>query len=131
MDITFENRLSLEEKYILYNTRITHTAINMDWLVTAECLDDLERFPEVRLKFWHFNTVKQTYVLNSQFESPHEGGVTALAFSNSSITNDLLCASAGKDRKVKIWRLEETIIINEAAPLDDTLNNQSKCQFFV
>lgn len=98
----------------------------MDWLVTAECLDDLERFPEVRLKFWKFNTVKQSYVLNSQFESPHEGGVTALEFSSSFSIDNLLCASAGKDRKVKIWSLEETKIINEAAPLDDSAKNESK-----
>lgn len=84
----------------------------MDWLVTAESLDDLEHFPEIRLKFWLFETAKQTYVLKTQIESPHEGGVTALEFSSPFNVDNLLCASAGLDRKVKVWSLEESVVID-------------------
>ncbi|KAG4070831.1 hypothetical protein HA402_011057 [Bradysia odoriphaga] len=108
LDVTMENRLSLESDKILYNTRITHLACNVDWLVTAECFNDLANFPEVRLKFWLFDVTRKTYVLNTQIETPHEGGVTALEFSSSHSVDKLLCASSGLDGIVKIWSLEES-----------------------
>lgn len=118
--ITNENRLSMESHTILYNTRVTHSACNVEWLVTAESLNDLEHFPEIRLKFWKFDTVGQTYVLNTQIESPHEGGVTALEFSSASDVDNLLCASSGLDRKVKVWSLENSEVIESAPLLDQT-----------
>lgn len=113
-----DNRLSIEKDLILYNTRITHAAFNVEWLVTAESLDDLEHFPEVRLKFWKYDAQKNTYVLNTQSESPHVGGVTALQFSSSFNTENLLCASSGLDRKLKMWSLEESEVIDSRSPLD-------------
>ncbi len=113
-----ENRLSLESECILYSTRITHVACNVNWLATAECLDDLQHFPEVRLKFWFFDAVKKTYVLCTQIELPHDGGVTALEFSSPSNVENLLCASSGNDKKVKIWSLEETEVIDNVSPLN-------------
>ncbi|KAJ6648432.1 WD repeat-containing protein 75 [Pseudolycoriella hygida] len=125
LNTTNENCLSLEQNRILYNTRVTHIACAMHWLVTAESLNDLERFPEIRLKFWKFDTTLQTYVLNTHIESPHEGGVTALEFSSSSSVNNLLCASGGLDKCVKIWSLEESKIISTSSPLD-TIDNDSE-----
>lgn len=104
--------MSLERNNILYNTRITHVALNIDWLATAEELNDIEHIPEVRLKFWNFDSVKQCYVLNTQIELPHENGVTALEFSSSVNVDNLLCASSGKDRQVKVFSLEESTSIN-------------------
>lgn len=116
MDITNENHLSIEANEILYNTRITHSACNVNWLVTAESLDDLVQFPEVRIKFFEFDTVRQTYVLTTQIESPHEVGVTALEFSSSFNVESLLCASSGLDRKVKVWSLEESAVVSSGSP---------------
>ncbi|XP_037031343.1 uncharacterized protein LOC119070914 isoform X2 [Bradysia coprophila] len=122
LDVTMENRLSLESDKILYNTRITHLACNVDWLVTAECFDDLAHFPEVRLKFWLFDVTRKTYVLSTQIETPHEGGVTALEFSSSHRVEKLLCASSGLDGKVKIWSLEESEVYSES-PDSESGNN--------
>lgn len=115
-----ENRLSFEREHILYDTRVTHAACNADWLVTAESLDDLEHFPDVRIKFWKYEAEKNNYVLNTQIESPHEGAVTALEFSSSFAVDNLLCASSGLDRKVKVWSLVEREVIDSGSPLDKT-----------
>lgn len=114
-----DNRLSLEMNKILYNTRITHAAFNVDWLVTAESLDDLEHLAETRLKFWKYDAQKSTYVLNTQCESPHVGGVTALQFSSSFNVENLLCASTGLDRKLKMWSLEQSEVIDSKSPSEE------------
>lgn len=120
-----ENRLSLETGKTLYNTRITHAACNVDWLVTAEILNDLRNSPEVRLKFWMFDVTKKTYVLNTHEETPHEGGVTAVAFSSTQRVDNLLCASSGLDGLVKVWSLVENEVYSEAT--DGANNAISEC----
>lgn len=104
-----QNRLSMETQKVLYNTAITHAALNMDWIVTGETLDDQQYSMELRLKFWRFDTEKQTYTLNTQIELPHERGFTAIEFSTPhSVGDALLCATSGKDNFVKIWSLESS-----------------------
>lgn len=97
---------------MLYNTAVTHSAISMDWIVTGELLDDQVNSIELRLKFWHFDTERQTYVLNTQVELPHEGGLAAVEFSSAYSTDALLCATAGQDNAVKIWALQESTDVN-------------------
>lgn len=111
MDVTLQNRLNIETEKILYNTIVTHTALNMNWMVTGELLDDLEHTIDVRLKFWQFDEQKQTYSLNTQIELPHENGLTALEFSSLYNVEPLLCASSGKDNYVKLWSLEDSTSI--------------------
>lgn len=101
-------------------------AYNVDWLVTAESLDDLEHFPEIRLKFFKFEAAKHNYVLNTSIELPHEDGVTALEFSSPYNASNLLCASSGLDKKVKVWALEEREIIDDGSPLDRIIGETSK-----
>lgn len=79
----------------------------MDWMVTAELLDDRQYAIEVRLKFWKFDVEKQQYTLNTQVEMPHTDGVTALEFSSPYSNENLICASAGRDNQVKIWTLDD------------------------
>lgn len=86
---------------------MSHAALNMDWLATAELLDDKEYTLESRLKFWKFDLKKQGYVLNSQIELPHENGLRALEFSTPYSVDNLLCASCG-EFDVKVWALEES-----------------------
>lgn len=107
MDTTIQNRLNIESDKVLYNTMVTHSALNMNWLVTAEYLDDGDHTIESRLKFWSFDQDKQTYALNTQIELPHEGGVKALEFSTPYSVESLLCASGGS-REVKLWALEDS-----------------------
>lgn len=103
-----QNRLSLETRKVLYNVNITHAAINMDWIVTGEMLDDQQTSIELRLKFFQFNLEKQTYVLNTQIELPHERGLTAIEFSSPHSVDNLMCVTSGKDNVVKIWSLEHS-----------------------
>lgn len=107
MDTTIQNRLNIEKDKVLYNTVVTHAALNMDWLATAELLDDKEHTLESRLKFWYFDLEKQTYVLNTQVELPHENGVRALEFSTPYPVENLICASSGL-YDVKVWALEDS-----------------------
>lgn len=107
MDTTVQNRLNIEMDKVLYNTVVTHASLNMNWLVTAELLDDEQHAIESRLKFWTFDQEKQTYSLNTQIELPHENGVRALEFSTPYSVENLLCASSG-EYDVKLWALEDS-----------------------
>lgn len=122
-----ENRLSLESGKVLFNTRVTHSACNVDWLVTAECFNDLVHFPEVRLKFWLFDVTRKTYVLNTQIEAPHVNGVTALTFSSTQRVDNLLCASSGEDGEVKLWSLEESEVYSESPKDDNSAASEFNC----
>jgi NET1-associated nuclear protein 1 (U3 small nucleolar RNA-associated protein 17) len=48
------------------------------------------------------------YTLNTNVEFPHEGLITALEFSSLYNTDNLLCATAGKDNYIKLWSLEDS-----------------------
>lgn len=87
---------------------VSQAALNMDWLATAELLDDHEHAIESRLKFWAFNEKTQNYSLNTQIELPHgDDGVKCLAFSSQHTVENLLCASGG-EYDVKIWALDDS-----------------------
>lgn len=107
MDTTIQNRLNIERDKVLYNTVVTHASINMNWLVTAELLDDQQHTIESRIKFWIFDQEKQNYSLNTQIELPHEEGVKAIEFSTQYSVENLLCASSGK-HDIKVWALEDS-----------------------
>lgn len=89
----------------------------MDWIVTCELLDDQVNSIELRIKFWRFDDKRQTYVLNTQVELPHEVGMAAVEFSSTYSTDSLLCATAGLDHVVKIWALQESSDVNSECKL--------------
>ncbi|XP_017043907.2 WD repeat-containing protein 75 [Drosophila ficusphila] len=102
------NVLSEEANHIIYNTRITRAAFNINWMATGEVYNDLENFAEVRLKFWQFNEKLQSYILNTEIELPHEHGFKAIIFSNQFQVDNLQCATAGEDNVIKIWGLTDS-----------------------
>ncbi|KAH8339448.1 hypothetical protein KR074_011088 [Drosophila pseudoananassae] len=102
------NILNQETSRIIYNARITKAAFNIDWMATGEEYNDLENFPEVRLKFWQFNEKLQSYILNTEVDLPHEHGFQSIIFSNQFQVDNLRCATAGKDNVVKVWGLTES-----------------------
>lgn len=106
LDTVGQNRLNIESDRVLYNIYVSHASLNMDWMATAEVLDDQEHTHESRLKFWRFDAEKQNFVLNTQIELPHENGVRALEFSTPYSVENLLCASSG-EFDVKLWTLED------------------------
>ncbi|KAH8374219.1 hypothetical protein KR200_004982 [Drosophila serrata] len=99
---------SEEANQIIYNTRITRVAFNINWMATGEVYNDLENFAEVRLKFWQFNEKLQSYILNTDIDLPHEHGFKAISFSNQFQVDDLLCATAGEDNVIKIWGITDS-----------------------
>lgn len=108
LDTTIQNRLNVETDKVLYNLYVSHASLNMNWLATAEVLDDKEHTIESRLKFWMFDEIEQAYTLNTQIELPHENGVRALEYSTPHAIENLLCASSG-EFDVKVWALEDSL----------------------
>ncbi|XP_063972542.1 WD repeat-containing protein 75 [Diachasmimorpha longicaudata] len=111
INITAQNFLTQERTALIINTEVTRIAINQDgsWMATVEERDDRVASPEVRLKFWKFNSEKQNFVLNTSIELPHDLGVNALEFQpNTSLSGERIAAvTTGKDRKFKMWSLVE------------------------
>jgi hypothetical protein len=61
LDITGMNYLTQERSDMIVNTDVTKVSLNSDghWMATVEQRDDGETNMEVRLKFWHYDSVKQ------------------------------------------------------------------------
>ncbi|XP_053374585.1 WD repeat-containing protein 75-like [Mercenaria mercenaria] len=82
---------------------------NGEWLATVEYWNDGVMTPEMRLKFWHFNEEKQSFVLNTSVEMPHEEKVHSLKFRPVSTTAssgmEHMAVTSSSDGKFKIWLL--------------------------
>ncbi|KAH8413562.1 hypothetical protein KR009_012290 [Drosophila setifemur] len=102
------NVLSQETDHIIYNTRITRAAFNINWMATGEVYNDLENFAEVRLKFWQFNEKLQSYILNTDIDLPHEHGFKSITFSNQFQVDNLCCVTAGEDNVIKVWGITDS-----------------------
>ncbi|XP_008559275.1 WD repeat-containing protein 75 [Microplitis demolitor] len=111
VNITAQNFLTQERSVVIVNTEVTKIALNYDgsWMATIEERDDKISCPEVRLKFWKFDTEKQVFALNTSIELPHEYGVNALKFQSrkSLDEEDVLAVTTGEDDKFKLWNLSQ------------------------
>ncbi|XP_049810920.1 WD repeat-containing protein 75 [Schistocerca nitens] len=109
LDVTGQNYLTQERGEVIVNTEVIKVAFSSagDWLATVEQRDDNEISPELRLKFWIYDSTKQTYSLNTAIELPHKSTVYALEFQPSAISNRLLAVTTGDDQKFRIWGLTE------------------------
>ncbi|XP_063699672.1 uncharacterized protein LOC134830199 [Culicoides brevitarsis] len=108
LDITDQNYQCPEQNKLVFNTRVTQCALNINWMVTSEVWDDFEHTSEVRMKFWQYCESKQSFVLNTNVEQPHDKGINKLQFSSTHSMKNLLCASVGKDNTLKLWALEDS-----------------------
>jgi len=69
-------------------------------LATLDC--QWSTLPRITLRFWVFDPAIDNYVLNTQVDLPHSGGVASLSFQPSSSTSPLLL-SVGRDCRAKLW----------------------------
>ncbi|KAJ2760832.1 NET1-associated nuclear protein 1, partial [Coemansia nantahalensis] len=88
------------------------------WMATvdsrrADAARGLMAVTESYLKFWQLDPSDQTYKLASRIDSPHAGGVHAIAFqpvvrkgAPQPGPAGLLCASTGRDGAVRVWELQ-------------------------
>ncbi|XP_055551101.1 WD repeat-containing protein 75 [Wyeomyia smithii] len=108
LDITLRNYNTLEQKNVIFNTVVSKVAVNAHWLASAETWNDNCYSSETRLKFWKYDESAQNYVLNTNIENVHQGGeLEGLEFSNSSKEREVFSATAGKDKCIKVWSVDE------------------------
>lgn len=114
VDISMRNVVPRQKKQNIFSTEVTHTAFSMSWMATVETWNDKVNSPDSRLKFWKFDANAQTYALHTQIEQAHAKEIISLEFSSQQETNELICASAGRDRCIKIWSLEKSENVKNA-----------------
>ncbi|XP_066959490.1 WD repeat-containing protein 75 [Macrobrachium rosenbergii] len=108
LDVVRENFICPERDVKMYNTEVKKVAISPEgtWLATVECRDDFQSSIEIRLKFWQFDSEKQSWFLNTGIELPHDKYVNGLVFDPSSKSSSTaVCASCSDDGKFKIWEV--------------------------
>ncbi|GFR81903.1 WD repeat-containing protein 75-like [Elysia marginata] len=93
-------------------TEVTSVAVSHDgqWVATFEVWDDRIFSPEMRLKFWMYNSEAQTYTLNTRVEDPHEERITKMLFRppspNKTSSEQTPClVTVGQDSCFKLWIL--------------------------
>ncbi|XP_033761467.1 WD repeat-containing protein 75-like [Pecten maximus] len=109
LDIVCQNYISPENmKCPLDVTEVVQAEFNStgSWLATVEYWNNRVMTPEMRLKFWQYNTETQRYTLNTTVEVPHDKIITCLRFRPddfSSNNEDPMVVTTSLDGKFKIW----------------------------
>ncbi|XP_022102333.1 WD repeat-containing protein 75-like [Acanthaster planci] len=110
LDITGENYISPADlQQPLFHTEVEKVAFDPpgDWMATVERRDDKQTSPELRLKFWEFDQLKQSFVLNTVISEPHASRINCLSFRPSSSvshdTHEPMAFTTSDDGKFKLW----------------------------
>ncbi|PIK55631.1 putative WD repeat-containing protein 75-like [Apostichopus japonicus] len=111
IDITGENYVSGNTlDNIRMYTDVVQAAFSMngDWLATVEEQRAADiRDVQCRVKFWIFDKQKQSFLLNTTVERPHDADVNALEFQpwqKNREGNNPVAVTASLDGKFKVWR---------------------------
>ncbi|CAO1631778.1 unnamed protein product [Sympodiomycopsis kandeliae] len=119
IEVAPSNRVSRPEDTPLEPTRIERVAFSSqrasgqsngqaEWMATIDSRNGGALSSELALKIWRYSSSAGRYILNTRIDKPHEQGVTSLAFSPQSPTDDptsLLLVTTGLDKKIKTWRI--------------------------
>ncbi|OWF35767.1 WD repeat-containing protein 75-like [Mizuhopecten yessoensis] len=109
LDIVRQNYISSENiQRPLDVTEVIQSEFNStgDWLATVEYWNNGVMTPEMRLKFWKYNTETQSYTLNTTVEVPHDKVIKCLRFRPDTFTDnneDPMVVTTSEDGKFKIW----------------------------
>ncbi|XP_060080340.1 WD repeat-containing protein 75-like [Ylistrum balloti] len=107
LDIVCQNYISSENmERPLTVTEVIKAEFNSTgrWLVTVEYWNNGVMTPEMRLKFWQYNTETQSYTLNTAVEVPHDKVIECLRFRpDGTINEDPMVVTTSLDGKFKIW----------------------------
>ncbi|CAH1186526.1 unnamed protein product [Phyllotreta striolata] len=115
VDIVGQNRITNERGIVIANTEVKKVAISKNglWFATVEERKDDELSSEIRLKFWRFEESKQEFHLNTSIEYPHEDSINSMLFAPVHKDDNLQCVTVGDDKKFKIWKVTETMVVTE------------------
>ncbi|XP_069471731.1 WD repeat-containing protein 75 [Ambystoma mexicanum] len=77
------------------------------WLATVEERQEKEADVELQMKIWQYDETKQSFVLNTRINMPHEDHITALCFSDTDDFENGIptLLTTGKDGRFKAWVL--------------------------
>ncbi|XP_078408023.1 WD repeat-containing protein 75 [Cetorhinus maximus] len=103
----------VQQEYIhqsgLNQTEVVKAAFDFQgtWLVTVEEKKKKATDLELQMKLWAYNQEKQSFVLNTTINAPHESHISALCFQNLNGSRSGLATlvTAGLDCQFKVWVL--------------------------
>lgn len=100
-DVVGRNLFPEDDPNKMSNPQIWSFCVSSDgnWLVTDDGRDDGINLREERLKFWRFDSAKDTFVPNTIINLPHNKRINFLAFSPDSKT----VLSTSDDGTFKLW----------------------------
>ncbi|KAI8055478.1 WD40-repeat-containing domain protein [Syncephalis plumigaleata] len=90
----------------IYEPVVDHVAFTSDgrWMITADSRIGSQTLSEQFLKFWAFDTKKQSYQLRTRVDAPHQDMITSI--STTVRHNIPLVVTTGKDGRWKAWGLQ-------------------------
>ncbi|EDV27287.1 uncharacterized protein TRIADDRAFT_55093 [Trichoplax adhaerens] len=120
MDVVGQNYVVSHSNKSTSLTDVTHVAFHPsgNWLATVmnvismiESRNNKDSVAEMKLKFWEFSEVTQSYTLNTTVEPPHSKFVTAIVFrpenDTSTITDPLpMLVTTDSGGYIKTWLLD-------------------------
>lgn len=77
------------------------------WMATVDSRD-----AESFLKFWRWDPSDQLYRLATRVDTPHQGGITSVAFHPSGHQ----CVSTGNDQRFRVWELQQVVRKHSPGP---------------
>ncbi|XP_070565659.1 WD repeat-containing protein 75-like [Ptychodera flava] len=110
LDIVCQNYITpMKLDKPIIHTEVENAAFDChgDWLATVERRDDGVTSMEMRLKFWQWDAERQSFILNTCVELPHQAKVTDLCMRppNNKLETSPMAATTSLDKKFKIWTL--------------------------
>ncbi|XP_076361137.1 WD repeat-containing protein l(2)05287 [Tachypleus tridentatus] len=112
LDIVNQNLATQERHQCVINREVTKACIdnNGEWLGTVELRDDGETNIEIKLKFWWFDSLPQSFTLNTCVNLPHHKKIYVIKFKpvykyQDKSLKQPLAVTTSEDRKFKLWGL--------------------------